>query len=75
LDRQVLAAVSIAGVSLDRLGGMYLACDLFGGKQSSCAHSRWGRVFRSFFGVALILSGFGLQSIQYWVTLLDGPLR
>lgn len=27
------------------------------------------------FGVALILSGFSLQSVQYWVALLDVPLR
>ncbi|PYY09487.1 MAG: hypothetical protein DMG61_22970 [Acidobacteria bacterium] len=27
------------------------------------------------FGVVLILSGFGLQSVQYWVALLDVPLR
>ena len=27
------------------------------------------------FGVALILSGFSLQSVQYWVSLLDVPLR
>lgn len=32
MDRHVLAAVSIAGVSLDFLGGMYLAYDLLGGK-------------------------------------------
>lgn len=32
MDRHVLAAISIAGTSLDLLGGMYLAYDLLGGK-------------------------------------------
>jgi hypothetical protein len=27
------------------------------------------------FGVCLILVGFSLQSFQYWVSLLDIPLR
>lgn len=32
MDRHVIAAISIAGTSLDFLGGMYLAYDLLGGK-------------------------------------------
>ena len=27
------------------------------------------------FGVALILAGFVLQSLQYWISLLDVPVR
>jgi hypothetical protein len=27
------------------------------------------------FGVALILAGFSLQSVQYWVSLLDVTVR
>jgi len=27
------------------------------------------------FGVALILTGFALQSVQYWLTLIDAPIR
>ena len=75
MDRHVLAAVGIAGVSLNRLGGMYLACDLLVGRRGSLRTFTLGSRIPLFFGVALILLGFGLQSIQYWVTLLDGPLR
>jgi hypothetical protein len=28
-----------------------------------------------FYGVVLILIGFGLQSVQYWLSLLDIPVR
>jgi hypothetical protein len=27
------------------------------------------------FGIVLILTGFGFQSVQYWITLLDVPIR
>jgi hypothetical protein len=32
MDHHIIAAVSISGISLDLLGGMYLAYDLFGGQ-------------------------------------------
>jgi len=54
---------------------MYLACDLLGGNHDPLRTFTLGSGIPSFFGVGLILLGFGLQSIQYWMTLLDGPLR
>lgn len=33
IDRHFLAAVSLAGVALDFMGGLYLAYDLLGGKR------------------------------------------
>jgi hypothetical protein len=56
MDKHTVALISIIGSSLDVLGALYLAVPA----------RRMG-----IFGVGLILIGFTLQSVQYWLALLD----
>ena len=57
MDRHVLAAISIAGTSLDLLGGMYLAYDLLGGKHGPLrALTRgvtYAAIFTTMYGIPL----------------------
>jgi len=39
MDHHIIAAVSISGISLDVLGGLYLAYDLLGGQHGSVARA------------------------------------
>ena len=39
MDHHVVAAISISGISLDVLGGLYLAYDLLGGQHGSVARA------------------------------------
>jgi len=55
MDRHLLAAISIAGTSLDLLGGMYLAYDLLGGKHGPLRTLTRGVTYSVLYGV-----GFGL---------------
>ncbi|HWY71731.1 MAG TPA: hypothetical protein VNX88_23895 [Terriglobales bacterium] len=55
MDRHVLAAVSIAGISLDLIGGMYLAYDLLGGKHGPLRTLTRAVTYSVLYGV-----GFGL---------------
>lgn len=55
MDRHLLAAISITGISLDFLGGMYLAYDLLGGK-----HGPLRTVTRAVTYGALFGAGYGL---------------
>jgi hypothetical protein len=56
VDRHVLAAISICGISLDFLGGMYLAYDLLGGKHGPLRTLTRGVTYTVIFGL-----GYGLQ--------------
>jgi len=51
MDRHVLAAISIAGTSLDLLGGMYLAYDLLGGKHGPLRTLTRGVTYSVLYGV------------------------
>jgi hypothetical protein len=68
MDRHTLAAINLAGTLLDLLGGLYLAYDLLGGRKGPL------RIITRI-GALLVLLGFGLQSLQYWVVLLNIPVR
>lgn len=52
MDRHVLAAISIAGTSLDLLGGMYLAYDLLGGKHGPLRTLTRGVTYGAIYGIA-----------------------
>src|SRR5436305_7099178 len=56
MERHVLAAISIAGTSLDLLGGMYLAYDLLGGKHGPLRTLTRAVTYSVLYGV-----GFGLR--------------
>lgn len=51
MDRHILAAISIAGTSLDLLGGMYLAYDLLGGKHGPLRTLTRGVTYAAMYGV------------------------
>src|SRR5437868_9862393 len=73
MDRHVIAAISIAGVSLDFLGGMYLAYDLLGGKhgplRTLTRAVTYGLLFAASFGFTLGLI-FGIATgITHGITL------
>jgi hypothetical protein len=51
MDRHVLAAISIAGTSLDLLGGMYLAYDLLGGKHGPLRTLTRGVTYAAIYGL------------------------
>jgi hypothetical protein len=53
MDRHSLALISIIGVSLDLLGGMYLAYDLLGGKHGPLRTLTRAVTYGLFFGVGL----------------------
>jgi hypothetical protein len=55
MDRHDIALISIIGISLDLLGGMYLAYDLLGGEHGPLRLLTRGVTYGLFFGV-----GFGL---------------
>ena len=55
MDRHDIALISIIGISLDLLGGMYLAYDLLGGKHGPLRTLTRGVTYGLFFGL-----GFGL---------------
>jgi len=91
MDKHTLALISIIGSSLDVLGAMYLAYDLlpwalYSAWQAApvvgaCSpfiewtadHLPARRM--GIFGVVLILIGFTLQSVQYWLALMDVTIR
>src|SRR5205807_10532399 len=52
MDRHVIAAISIAGTSLDLLGAMYLAYDLLGGKHGPLRTLTRGVTYAALFGLA-----------------------
>jgi hypothetical protein len=52
MDRHVLAGISIAGTSLDLLGGLYLAYDLLGGKHGPLRTLTRGVTYAAMFGLA-----------------------
>jgi hypothetical protein len=73
MDRHVLAAISISGIALDLLGGLYLAYDLLGGKQGPLGtltrSVTYGWLFGLGFGIPLGLP-MGLSTgITLGVTL------
>ena len=55
IDRHVLAAISIAGSSLDVIGALYLAYDLFGGQHGPLRTLTRGVTYGALFG-----AGFGI---------------
>jgi hypothetical protein len=52
MDRHLLAAISIAGTSLDLLGGMYLAYDLLGGRHGPLRTLTRAVTYAAIFGLA-----------------------
>ena len=52
MDRHLLAAISIAGTSLDLVGGMYLAYDLLGGKHGPLRTLTRAVTYAAIFGLA-----------------------
>jgi hypothetical protein len=57
MDHDVIAAVSISGISLDVLGGLYLAYDLLGGQHGPLRLLTRIVTYSIVFGV-----GYGLES-------------
>jgi len=53
MDRHSIAAISIIGITLDLMGGMYLAYDLLGGKHGPLRTLTRGVTYGLFFGVGL----------------------
>ena len=86
IDKHTLALISIVGSSLDVLGALYLAYDLLGGEhgplRTLTRGVTYGVLFGTGYGLALgpvfgLASGAAhtLQSVQYWVALLDVNIR
>ena len=71
MDHHTVAAVNIAGSCLDVLGSLYLAYDLLGGQHGPLRLLTHAVTYSIVFGIGLILCGFALQSIQYWLALFD----
>ena len=71
MDHHTLAAISITGTSLDVLGSLYLAYDLLGGQHGPLRLLTRAVTYSLVFGIGLILCGFALQSVQYWLALFD----
>lgn len=70
ISHHALAAISLSGVVLDFMGGLYLAYDLVEWWADTLPAQRLGLL-----GAILLLVGFALQSLQYWVTLLNVEIR
>src|SRR2546423_14543113 len=53
MDRHGIAAISVIGITLDLMGGIYLAYDLLGGKHGPLRTLTRGVTYGLFFGVGL----------------------